>query len=198
MAYTVAPASPPLRDVIAITRIAAPGLGLVLSGSLFAFTFFTFPLLHNALHARPATASSANTSSGALTSTPKAERAAYVLAQIRYLFSVGSHTIPPAIITTSALFAFLAYELPSRRTLHAVAAGTVFAIAPLTRFYMYPAVNRRLIELDEQVKKQGQAGADKVDVQEVQKAMDKFEMIHCVRAGLGLIGSLVGLYAVVV
>ena len=197
MAYTVAPSSPLVRDGIAFTRIAAPGLGLVLSGSLFAFTFFTFPLLRNALHAKPATAGSASTYSGALSSTPQSERVAYVLAQIRYLFSVGSYTIPPVIIATAALFGTLAYELPSKRGLFTAAALINFSIAPLTQFYMFPTVNKRLIDLDEQVKNTGGAGAKQVDLQEVSRAMDKFEAIHYVRATLGLVGSLVGLYAVV-
>lgn len=195
MSY-VDPASPLIRDGIALTRIAAPGLGLFLAGSLFSFTFFTFPLLRNALHAKPATAGSASNYSGALTSTPPAERTAYVLAQIRWLFSIGSYTIPPAIVATSALFGLLAYELPSKRTLFSLAAGLNFAIAPLTQFYMYPAVNKRLIELDERVKNTGGAGAKEVDLAEVSEAMDKFEAIHQVRAVLGLVGSLIGLYAV--
>ncbi|GAA5997129.1 DUF1772 domain-containing protein [Rhodotorula paludigena] len=122
------------------------------------------------------------------------------LADLRALFSSGSHVFPQLASLAAAHFASSAYSssaASAARTGYSLAAGLTASILPFTVAVMLPAVNAKLIELDERVNKKKDA-AREPSQDEVVTLLRKFGAYNAVRAALIGAGGVVGVWTAVV
>ncbi|MCJ1314249.1 hypothetical protein MMC25_007929 [Agyrium rufum] len=153
---------------IKIAQILAPATALFASGMILSISYSTSPILR----AAASSSSPSSTSSG----KPSKDETPFSLAQLRALFSSGSHIFPPLALTSTTLFAYLAYFTPevssaiaghilrspivasqssttslglhSPSNLYMAAAAGVISIVPFT-FLVMKSTNMRLMEFKE-------------------------------------------------
>jgi len=134
----------------------------------------------------------------AIRSTASESSTKLSLAQLRSIFHSGAGVFPPMAYVASSSFALLAYVDASKRAGFILAALGSIGIFPFTVLVMLPAVNGRLLELDDKAKKDGDAGRRALETpgtsREVIALLDKFANYNYVRGGIMLFGGLVGLY----
>eukprot|EP01111_Echinosteliopsis_oligospora_P004490 TRINITY_DN1732_c0_g1_i2.p1 TRINITY_DN1732_c0_g1~~TRINITY_DN1732_c0_g1_i2.p1 ORF type:complete len:174 (-),score=42.53 TRINITY_DN1732_c0_g1_i2:22-543(-) len=154
-------------DTVFLAEIVGIGGSLFISGVIFSLSAFTVPILISS----PTTCS---------------------LANLRWMFSRGSHFIPQVAMVSAGAFVYLAYISAEFHRLSFLAAAiSTFGIGPFTRV-MLPT-NQKLKDINAEEKK-GKDGVEKAGgSKEVERLMRKFGAMNYVRAGLTGAGGLIGL-----
>ena len=100
----------------------------------------------------------------------------------------------PLALVSAASSATLAYLVPARRVLFAVAGASTVGTLVWTRAAMMGTISS-LLGLAGEGEGEGKKG-EKVDAAEVEMLLRRWKWMNVVRAGFGLVGGLVGLWAV--
>jgi hypothetical protein len=167
---------------VPLLRFAAPLLALPTATGILSYSIFLAPAVRDLVATSPTAA----------------------LRQLRYYFEAGKPVVSPLAVLNTALWLALAYLDPSRGSIglglskragYLAAAAGAFGIIPLSMFYIIPVTNDRILELDDQARREGDAGMRGKEAL-IRGYVRDFERENWVRGGMYALGGAVGLWTV--